>query len=67
MAETEHNTVEEGEPHTITLHRCICGEVRESRLEFVDHISDDHSIFAIVTEAMLDSTAQVPPDPEGDA
>ena len=65
MAESEHNTVEKAEPHTSTLHRCICGEVCESRLDFYDHICDVHNIFAIVTEAMLDSTAQVPPDPEG--
>ena len=47
----------------ITLHRCACGHTSDSRLEFVEHISETHRIFEVATEAMLDSSAEVPAGP----
>ena len=44
----------------ITLHRCTCGDVSESRLDFYDHIAEAHDAFQLVTNAMLDSSAEVP-------
>lgn len=50
------------EPETETLYKCVCGMTTECMDGFVQHVSDDHDVFDIAVQSLLDDELEVPVD-----